>query len=330
MNFDLEGYVQRHGGVPTKKCNEWMLTCPICGKEDKLVVNVAKRGWHCWVCEQYRVNWEGKRVPVQGAGGVVALVQWLEGCSKESAIALVAAGGPKGDPVDLFGLEGVLEAPKRLPEAVPIPPPEGWRPILGNIPYCERRGISAQDVIDFGLGYCDVGRYRNRLIFPVWESGKLLYYQARAMWDPRPGEKFVKALNPPSVPGAPGPADVLMNLDVARHFPRVAIVEGPIDCVHAGLDSVCTWGKKISDKQILRMVRAGVKAVDLMWDGPTEVEPKGAWPEMIAVAAKLAAIFDTRLVFLPHGDPGDYPRSDLNQFRAVARSAASISRLAML
>lgn len=329
MNFDLEGYIQRYGAAPLGD-SEWALTCPACGKEDKLVVNTAKGGWHCWVCEEYRVNWEGRRVPVKGAGGIVALVQWLEGCSRERASALVAAGAAPEVPVDLSMLGDVLEAPTELLEAVPVPPPQGWRPIWGNIPYCERRGISAQDVIDFGLGYCDTGRYRNRLIFPVWEQGKLLYYQARAMWDERPGEKYIKALNPPNIPGAVHMSDVLMNLDTARHFPRVGIVEGPVDCVHAGLDSVCTWGKKISDKQILRLMRAGVRAVDLMWDGPSEEEPRGAWPEMIQVAAKLSAIFDTRLVFLPHGDPGDYSRGDLMQFRAAARPAASISRLAML
>lgn len=330
MKFDLVDYVQSHGGVPGKK-GEWTLQCPVCGKADKLVVNVDKGAWHCWVCEDYRVGIDGKRVPVKGAGGLKALVQLLEGCSEQQAAAIVASGrsfGYTGSLTPLSELIGQTELPTAHIE---IPPPPGWKPIVGNLPYCEQRGITSQDVVQFGLVYCDSGRYRNRLIFPVWSEGKLLYYQARAMWTPVPGEHFVKALNPLSVPGALGPTEVLMNLDTAKYHPRVAITEGPIDCIHAGSSAVCTFGKKISDAQILLLVKAGVKAVDLLWDGPTPSEPQGAWPEMLQAANRLAAFFDTKLVFLPYGDPGDYTREELDRFREVAaRSAASISRLALI
>lgn len=327
--FDIESYVQTHGAVPVKR-NEWAMTCPVCSKEDKLVVNVERGVWHCWVCEEYTTRWGGKKVPVKGAGGLVKLVGLLEGCSRERAAAIVASGSTQSYTVDLSALGEDWEPVEELVDPTPIPPPPGWLPITTSLPYCEQRGISIEDVQQFGLVYCATGRYRNRLIFPVWENNKLMYYQARAMWDGRPGEKFTKSLNPPKTPGAIGPSEVLMNLDVAKTYPRVAITEGPIDCIHAGVDAVCTFGKKISYRQITKLVHAGVRAIDLMWDGPTTSEPKGAWPEMLRVAARLSGIFDVKLVFLPQGDPGDYSRDDLMRFRENARPADSISRLAIL
>jgi len=117
---------------------------------------------------------------------------------------------------------------------------------------------------------------------------------------------------------------------VARNFPRVAIVEGPVDCIHAGPSAVATFGKKISLFQMLKLRKAGVRAVDLMWDGPSATEPEGAWPEMVATAPKLAGLFDVRVVRLPRGDPGEYSRNELEALRRVAQPIGQVSRLGML
>jgi hypothetical protein len=322
MDFDLNSYLKKFGAVPLPK-DEWSLTCPICNRE-KLVVNAHKKQWHCWVCEEYKMLPGGKKRAVRGAGGLLSLIGLLENCSIDQARKLVTSGGSvRGSYFRSYG-----ESPRR--GTVEIPPPMGWKPISTMLPYCVERGITFDDIRQFGLVFCDIGRYRNRLIFPIWEEGKLVYYQARAMWQAKPGENYVKALNPPSDVGAASPAEVLMNLDTARYFDRVAVVEGPIDCVHAGPSAVCTLGKRISVAQMLKMKKAGVRAIDLIWDGPSEREPEGAWPEMRQAASQLSGIFDTRLVFLPHGDPGDYTRSELEQFRRKAKPASAVSGLACL
>ena len=111
-----------------------------------------------------------------------------------------------------------------------------------------------------------------------------------------------------------------MNLDQARHYPRVAVVEGPTDLVRTGPDAVCTFGKQISSAQIARLRRAGVRCLDLMWDADARAE-------MAAVAPLLFHLFDLRLVWLPSGDPGDYPREQLNWFRHHAQPVNQFSRL---
>lgn len=320
--FDLQSYLQKFGAEHTQK-SEWEIECPQCGRR-KLSVNVERGQWRCFICEQYQGGFGTKRKAVRGAGGVISLIGWLENCSLEKAREMVTGGNGS-----------VRNSYFRMQQAhssgpVEIPPPPHWKPINTTLPYCVERGITQEDIRQFGLVFCDGGRYRNRLIFPVWEGNRLVYYQARAMWRARPGETYIKALNPPKEVDAASPNEVLMNLDTARYFDRVAIVEGPIDCVHAGPSAVATLGKKISVAQILKMKRAGVRAIDLIWDGPSPAEPEGAWPEMRQAACQLSGIFDTRLVFLPQGDPGDYTRAEIEQFRQQAKPASAVSGLAQI
>ncbi|OGO08163.1 MAG: hypothetical protein A2Y61_00325 [Chloroflexi bacterium RBG_13_60_13] len=327
--FDLEAYLQKFS-PNVSQADELVIACPACGK-NKLVVNVSRKAWHCWRCEEYRLNLYGKRKAVRGAGGLIDLIQLLEGCTRERAAAMVMDQA-RHLPVDIQTLGGDLDLKRsqevRVQAAPPIPPPPGWLPVqYDSLAYLRQRGILMEDVMAFGLVYCATGPYANRLIFPVWEGGHLVYWQARAMWD-SDDPRFRKAMNPPRVAGQSGPAEVLMNLDRARRHRRVAVTEGPIDCIHAGPSSVATFGKRISMTQALKLRRAGVRSLDLMWDGPTEREPMGAWPEMMRAASLLAGMFDVHLVFLPHGDPGDYTRSELDRLRGRAVPASAVSRLA--
>ena len=94
-----------------------------------------------------------------------------------------------------------------------------------------------------------------------------------------------------------------------------------MDVLRTGPDAVCTFGKRIYHRQVQKLWDKGVRALDLMWDGPTPSEPHGAHPEMVQAAPWLASHFDVRLVFLPQGDPGDWDRASLNYFRALGISA---------
>jgi len=310
-----------------------VLTCPTCGKS-KLTVDVGRKAWHCWVCEQYgSANpLTGKRQVLQGAGGLIDLVQFLERWERKRAVEYILdQTGLKAERIDRIDwvLRDTVVRGDGLHAARPIPYPDCAKPIDGTLPYMVQRGISGEDARMFRLFYCDGGRYRGRLIFPVYEHGNLVYYQGRAMWESKdPG--FLKSLNPGREDGAVVSSEVLFNLDQARRYPRVAITEGPIDTIHTGPDAVCTFGKKISATQIAKLRLAGVKAVDLCWDGPGPTEPQGAWPEMFRVAPTLATLFDTRLVFLPRGDPGMWPRDAITHFRAQGRPVRAYSQVARL
>lgn len=324
--FGLLDYIRRWGAEPAQRGGaEWVLLCPRCGKQ-KLIVNVERGNWHCWVCYQRTPpDEDGNYRVIQGGGYVVELVAELEQLDRDAALARVLSGihWTHGEiaalPQDAL-IEGWTSGPKVAPT---LPLPDGADSIVdSDMPYLYRRGLSREDVSAFGLFVCRTGRYAGRLIFPVYEGGRLVYYQGRAMRDPYPGEKgFLKSLNPPKELGCAPSSDLLMNLDVARQHPRVCVTEGPIDCIHAGLSAVCSFGKQLSSTQLGKLVAAGVKAVDLMWDAD-------AVKDMLAVYPLLRRFFDTRIVRLPSGDPGDYPTAQLDLFRAQAGTEQS--RLAAL
>lgn len=359
QRFDLGAYCAEFGASRAGR-SEVMLTCPRCGKE-KLSVNVVEKHWRCFVCERYGMGDDGRRRALEGAGGVVGLVRWMEGLGfREAKQRIIALTKPQWlDPSALPALPeqeqlGPPDDGSRMPTGLP----EEALALPGILPYMSRRGITWDDAVAFGLRWVPPGRgwLQNRILFPVWRGGQVLYWQARACWDKEehevwfPGTKFRKTLNPAvyfcsrcrvqfpdgwvrcQLCGSPqqfGSADVVGNLEQASRFPRVAICEGPTSGIRAGPSAVWTFGKVLHPQQIARMLEAGVRAVDFMWDGPTETEPLGAWPEMIRAAAQLAPFVDVRMVFLPHGDPGNWPREHLDAYRAHARPFGE-QRMALL
>ncbi len=305
---------------------EYILDCPFCGRP-KLSVNLRRRAWHCWVCQQsVGRDAQGRAVHVTGAGGLIDLIVALEGKSWRQAADFIAAH-PVITHVPLHIDRDFQKRPGIAPvELAEIPLPEGIVRIgsYGELPYLRQRGILWQDVEVFGLFWCDSGRCRNRLVFPVWDTQRFVYYQARAMWDPRPGETYLKVLNPPASIGVTAD-QVLFNADTALAWARsgwpLAITEGPIDCVHVGPTAVATFGKRLSEAQLGRLVRAGVQKVDVVYDAD-------AGKQAQAVANRLAAyVPQVRVVTLPQGDPGDFNREQLWQMRHQAPNFAGGLRI---
>lgn len=323
--FDLQAYIRDKGAFEVQP-GEWLMMCPTCLK-DKLVVNVKKKTWHCWVCQQLvTVKTEmGPKVKAQeGAGGLLDLLQMLEDCNRKRAVNMVLAGSliTAKDLAQITRADFYHQLHGPGLESPEIAAPAFCQQVTSPLPYMVERGISMDDAQMFGLGWCSKGRYENRLVFPVFEQGRLVYWQARAMWSPLEGDRsFRKTLNPSSKMGGASPNEVLMNLDMAAQYLRVAIVEGPIDLAHAGPSAVATLGKKISPVQIAKLIKAGVRAVDLMWDSD-------ARQDMLNASELLMRFFDTRCVFLPRGDPGDWDRLSLDRFRAMSKSFCQTSLIA--
>jgi len=338
QRFDIESYVRTFGPEREGR-SEYLVPCPKCGLV-KLTVNVRSGRWRCFRCEKYKIDALGKKTADEGAGGSLGLVKWMEGLNTPEALQRIAefVSHALGSP-DVLPEPAFQNRTERAP-AQPTGLPQETVAIAGNMPYLARRGITPEDVRQFGLGWCSSGWLANRLVFPVWEQDKCIYWQARAMWDEhehvsrpfvrRDGsvdkDKFRKTLNPAAERNGIrfyGSGDVLLNLEQAARYPRVCITEGPTSCIRTGPDAVATFGKQLSSQQIARLVRANVRAVDFMWDGPSAKEPAGAWEAMIAASAQLAAFMEVRIVFLPQGDPGDYTREELKAYRAHARPYSS-------
>lgn len=320
--FDLEKYIRDRD--PDIRGAEALIDCPHCGKK-KLQINLEKKTWHCWVCEvKGPPDALGRVRTITGGGGLIDLIPWIEGCSKMEAFDKIKAAA-FFNPVDITQLSSDLfhQNSIKVPLNNGIPYPESFHFIdtihkWNSLPYLAHRRITLEDCQRFRLGYCTTGRYAWRLVFPVFERDVLRLYQARAMWEKDqqpPGKRYVKSLNPTrSSRDELVTSDALFNLDQAATYGEVTLTEGPIDAIRVGPDGVCIFGKQLSATQAMKLVKWGVKSVNVMLDGPSPTEPNGAWPEAVAAAQKLAPLLETNLIRLPEGDPGDYTREQLRWF----------------
>ena len=314
LRFPLEEFCEEMGGDPIGYSDEYILTCPKC-YDRKLSVNLKKRRWRCFLCED--------EIEGTGRGGIFSLIRWVaEISSSEAARYLIHASDAASEAYgEILPDPGFAKVRPKPSPGVATGLPENCLAIDGILPYMSKREISLEDARNFGLRCCTSGWLANRLIFPVWERGQVIYWQARAMWDEPPGQNFSKTLNPSRKRNGIlylGSGDVLLNIETAAQFPRVAITEGPTSAIRCGPSAIATFGKHISGNQIRKLLDHNVSAVDFMWDGPSKREPQGAWPEMIQAAHALAPFMDVRMIFLPEGDPGDYPRAHLQHYRSRA------------
>ena len=112
--------------------------------------------------------------------------------------------------------------------------------------YWDYRGISPEAVATLKLGYDERER---RIVFPHFVDGTLVGWQKRAV----PGETFPEYPKYRNSRGFPK-SETLYNLDNARRYPKVCVVESPMSVARAvslGVPNVvATFGAKVSEQQI--------------------------------------------------------------------------------
>lgn len=327
--FDWDAYVQEQGGVRalhTKDRREYLMTCGKC-QRDKLAVNTSKRAWRCFVC-----NTAGR--------DAVSLVVQAEDKLWHEAMSVVLSGHARVigaiDQIAVALQDSRFERPRSwIPKERPWP--DGWEWVWASTDgakrgqdYCIQRGIADYVAQAMKLGVCTRGRFRGRLMFPVFDQAeRLVFYQGRAMWTPRPFERHIKTLSPKldEEHTFAGAADALLNLAWLQrrgNITRVAVVEGPVDCAHAWPDAVATFGKVIAPRQIELLMRAGIRELDLCFDSD-------AADAMMNQAPGLADLFVVRVVQFPGGtDPGDLSKEQIDYYRAQAVEWGTGARLHFL
>lgn len=182
------------------KTNEDQLTgpCPIHKGENATAfrVSISKNCWNCFsTCKC--------------GGNILDLVSKLEDVSIRTAAKLIA---------DWFDLEDAYQAPdqtkeKDKPKKVNYDtqtkrsdhPPEDdsitenkplsfeLKHLELNHPYLEERGLNAETIETFGLGFCTKGVMRDRIVIPIHNAkGELVAYAGRSPGEPPEGEEKYK------------------------------------------------------------------------------------------------------------------------------------------
>ena len=226
--------------------------CPLHGGENRTQfrVSVEKNCWNCFgTCK--------------GGGNVLEFVARKEGCSlREAALTLcdwfqLPMQEKPARPDKDAGEPPTSDAPpqaERLPKAErshdaerppkaakakePKPDEDGPNKPLGFAlqhldpahPYLAERGLSAEAMAEFGIGYCQKGSMTGRIVVPIHNAeGQLIAYAGRWPGTP-PDEDTPKYKLPPGF----RKAQEVFNLHRAMREPQsepLYVVEGFFDCM---------------------------------------------------------------------------------------------------
>lgn len=224
----------------TSNPDEWKAECPFC-ESNALAINIAKRVYHCWKCEE-----SGSLRKLLGRG-----VPKIEGAGKRKRRVHKDYAPP-----------GELRSLSSLPRESEV-----WL-------YLQNRGFDPIKLERlFGISYCISGapfaggvfNTTGTLVIPVVERGVDLAWQCRLLYDvdeiddtmvPYMGWKYdtdkKKYVKPPKYFTMPGfdKGLKLFNYDNAKKFGFVVVTEGAFDAMSVGRCAVAAFGKGITDEQI--------------------------------------------------------------------------------
>jgi DNA primase len=220
--------------------------CPLCKHhKPKLEVNMSENSkgenpWHCWVCDK-----KGKKLyqlfkAVEVAPEVMSELK-----------AIVKYVGPETD----IQVETKVTLPKEFKPLTNIQKSN----IMGRhaLAYIKSRGITEEDILKYGIGYCETGRYANMVIIPSYdERGNINYFTGRS-FEKEPSVKYRN----PSVSRDIIPFELFINWELP-----LILCEGPFDAIAIKRNVIPLLGKNIQTKLMKKIVMSSVEKIYIALD----------------------------------------------------------------
>lgn len=265
----LQAFDYKHG---------WMRipTCPYCGREQKLGVNLSTYRTNCFRCNAHPS-------PAQ-------LIMDIEGFSEYHELINFLNNGQ-------FDELQFKEEKLEIAESKLIYLPEGFKNVSFGTSqlarsirgYIKRRGFDLELFSRLGIGYGTEGDLYGYLIIPFYYQGKLKYYNARNVLGKGP-----RYNNPNKDISGLGKQFIIFNHDALDMYNSVFICEGALNALTMGDRGIATMGKAISAYQINELIKSSCKRFIILLD-------PDANKYAINLALKLVAYKKVKVVFLPNG-----------------------------
>jgi DNA primase len=230
---------------PTARGNH-SFNCPFCHhKNPKLEVNLVPNKknenlWHCWVCDAKGKSLFGlfKRIKVSK--------------EKYNQLEEILGTTQKHDTI-------VADAKVELPKE--------YKPLYNltksdiharhALAYLRKRGLTTIDILKYQIGYCETGRYANKIIIPTYnELGALDYFVARS-FEKEPSRKYDAPSSDKNIIGF----ESMINWNVP-----IVLCEGAFDAIAIKRNAIPLFGKNISKKLMQKLVTTEVRKVYLALD----------------------------------------------------------------
>lgn len=273
-------------------------------------VELDKGIWHCFACEahgnvlEFVARQEGNPEDLRGAAvklaeicGIATAASRGKPAAKERQAAphsRKVADQPKPQPK----AQTPVSEPPRASDGVVNPPLSFELRLDPEHPYLAERGLSAELVATFGIGYCSRGVMAGRICIPIHNAkGELVAYAGR--WPGEPPEGVERYLLPKKFEKS----RVLFNLHRVSDAMHLVLVEGywSVFRLHAmGVPVAALMGSSVSDEQLALLRDRGTRYITLLLDGD---EPGRKARERALPA--LANSFLVRAPLVPDGEKPD-------------------------
>ena len=256
------------------KNNEVSYHCPFCNHHKrKLQVNIASQFWQCWVC-----GVKGRKI--------MTLFKKLS-APFEYFKKLSKLLGDRYDPVIDKKYKDELALPL---EYIAFKDANTKSPEYKNaIYYLIKRGLTPQDIFKYSIGYCESGPYRGMIIIPSYdENGKLNFFTGRSYYDTN-----YKHKNPSVSKNIIG-FDLHINWDEP-----ITLVEGAFDAIAVRRNAIPLFGKLLSDKLKIKIIKKQVSQVNIALD-------RDALKGSLKISQYLMSNgIDVHFIDLPEKDPSE-------------------------
>lgn len=238
----LGAFEYRHG---------WMRipTCPYCGREHKLGVNLSMYRTNCFRCNAHPS-------PAQ-------LIMDIEGFTEYHELINFLNNGQ-------FDELQFKEEKIELAESKPVYLPDGFKLINQGTSqvarsirsYMSSRGFTIEELSKHGIGYVATeGPFFGYLIIPYYYNGTLRYYNARNVIGQGP-----RYNNPNKDITGLGKEFIIFNQDALDMYSSIFICEGAINALTMGDRAIATMGKAISAYQVNQLIKSPVNRFILLLD----------------------------------------------------------------
>lgn len=270
--------------------NGWLKVpiCPNCGSDQgKFGINVSQNRTNCFKCE-YRPS-------------AISLAMELEKIDEYKDFLVFLSTGDFTY-FDYHEEEVVIKEIKygiQLPQGfklIDISPTNRLGKIATN--YLKGRGFDISYLRRKGWGYCNSGPLFGYLILPMYQDGKLIYYNARNLFKVGPRYK-----NPTEEEIGIGKSFIIYNREALFIYKKVYLCEGIFNAETISHEKgIASSGKSLSRYQINDIIKSPVEEVVILLDSDAKMKA-------IQLAQELCFYKKIKVVFLPDG----YDANDLGR-----------------
>lgn len=245
---NLLNRVLKTSGRKLKKTNEYMFWSPfVAHHKPKLQINVKTGKWHCWVSN------EGGHNLFQLFKKAKATYDQMDELSK-----LIGKPNYRRDDSETTKKQVV-----NLPKGVLSLSTKHPSPIYKQaMKYLFSRGITADDILKYNIGYCEEGPYTNRIIVPSYDkNGSLNYFVGRDIYQSK-----LKYKNPPVSKDVVG-FELFINWDEP-----IILCEGVFDAIAIKRNAIPLFGKTIQSKLEKEIYKQSVKKIYVVLDDDAKTD----------------------------------------------------------